>query len=132
MTFTGLQNFDTTLRRTNSWLKDVRREQGAKDRHEAYRALRATLKALRDMLTTEQSAKLVAQLPLLLRGVYFEGWTPGKERRRVRHAYEFLNPGHGFSTVSGDCQFNGEDKKQGGKEHGRKYDFQGEFVKRQR
>ena len=104
MTQTGRHNFDTTVRRTNGWLKDVERELGGGDRHEAYRALRATLQALRDLLTTEQNAKLVAQLPMLVRGVYFEGWTPGKERPRVRHAREFfklVQHHHGAKPVDG-------------------------------
>lgn len=90
MTTTGLQNFDTTVRHTNKWLKALGRELRDDDRHTAYRVLRATLQALRDLLTPEQSAKLAAQLPMLVRGFYFEGWTPGKERRRIRHADEFL------------------------------------------
>ena len=44
------------------------------DRHLAYVALRATLHALRDRLGPENAVHLAAQLPMLLRGLYYEGW----------------------------------------------------------
>lgn len=91
MSTTGLATFDTTIRKTNSWLKDVCRELGYGNRHEAYRVLKATLQALRDLLTPEESANLVAQLPMLVRGFYFAGWQPNKSRPAVRHEQGFLN-----------------------------------------
>lgn len=76
MSATGLEVFDTTLQRTHTWLKDLMLVLGWQDRHKAYRALRATLHALRDRLTVEETAHLGAQLPMLIRGFYYEGWDP--------------------------------------------------------
>lgn len=78
MTMTGLAVFDDTVHKTNAWLHEIDARLGWDDRAKAYRLLRATLHALRDALSPEQAAGLSAQLPLLLRGVFFEGWRPAK------------------------------------------------------
>jgi uncharacterized protein (DUF2267 family) len=90
MSATGLAVFDTTLQKTNDWLQDLRHELGWDDRQKAYLALRATLHALRDRLTVEEVAHLGAQLPMLIRGFYYEGWDPTGKPVRERHKEEFL------------------------------------------
>jgi uncharacterized protein (DUF2267 family) len=90
MSATGLDVFDTTLHKTNSWLNDLMQVLGWQDRHKAYMALKATLHALRDRLTVEEVAQLGAQLPMLIRGFYYEGWDPTGKPLRVRHKEEFF------------------------------------------
>jgi uncharacterized protein (DUF2267 family) len=93
---TGLDEFDRTVQESNLWLKDLMARLNAEDRHHAYSVLRASLHALRDRIGPQHAAQLGAQLPMLLRGLFYEGWhmsgTPTKERReydlirRVREA----------------------------------------------
>jgi uncharacterized protein (DUF2267 family) len=71
---TGLPVFDRTVQETNLWLEDLEDKLGA-SRHQAYAGLRATLHALRDRLPPETALHFAAQLPMLLRGVFTEGWT---------------------------------------------------------
>ncbi len=82
MSATGLEVFDRTIHKTNVWLKDLMEIQDCPDRHEAYLALRATLHALRDRLTIKETVQLAAQLPMLIRGFYYEGWDPTGNRLR--------------------------------------------------
>jgi uncharacterized protein (DUF2267 family) len=86
-----LPTFERTLVKTNAWLDELMVEMGTDDRREAYRALRATLHALRDRLGPHEAAHLGAQLPLLIRGVYYEGWHPAGKPLKDRPLPAFLS-----------------------------------------
>jgi uncharacterized protein (DUF2267 family) len=90
MSMTGLKVFDNTLHKTTLWLDDIMETLQWQDRHQAYSALRAVLHALRDRLTPEEATHLGAQLPMLIRGFYYEGWHPSDKPLRYRHKEEFL------------------------------------------
>ncbi|HEY7557381.1 MAG TPA: DUF2267 domain-containing protein [Candidatus Binatia bacterium] len=84
--------FDTTMQKTQVWLNDVMRELDWEDKpHKAYLALRTVLHALRDRLTVEEAMQLGAQLPMLIRGFYFEGWTLKNKPHKERHKEQFLD-----------------------------------------
>jgi len=87
---TGLAVFDTTVQETNLWLKGVMEGLHTDDRHLAYLALRATLHALRDRLGPEHAAQLAAQLPMLLRGLYYEGWRLAAAQTKERTRTDFF------------------------------------------
>jgi uncharacterized protein (DUF2267 family) len=89
---TGLDVFDSTVQKTNLWLKDIMEALGWDDRHKAWEGLRATLHALRDRLTVEEAVHLGAQLPLLVRGIYYDGWRPSVTPHKERHLEAFLAP----------------------------------------
>ncbi len=40
----------------------------------------------------EETAQFGAQLPMLMRGLYYEGWTPRGKPNKVRHKIAFLAP----------------------------------------
>ena len=87
---TGLDTFDTTIQESNLWLKDLMERLGTYDRHRAYSTLRAVLHVLRDRIGPDNAAHLGAQLPMLIRGLYYEGWHPSGKPTKERHDAQFL------------------------------------------
>lgn len=90
MTITAFDIFTATTQKTDEWLRDIMAELHWDDPAHAYIALRATLHVLRDRLTVAEAAQFAAQLPMLVRGFYYEGWKPRDKPKRMRHADEFL------------------------------------------
>jgi len=78
MTRTGVDSLDRSIDKTNAWLADVAASFGTEDRRMAYRVTRSWLHTLRDRLPVPIAAHIAAQLPELLRGVFYEGWNPSK------------------------------------------------------
>jgi uncharacterized protein (DUF2267 family) len=88
--------FDTSLQQAHEWLLALRGELGTSDEKSACAALRAALHVVRDALTIRQAIELGDCLPVLVRGIYYEGWhpesavesgaTPDNILRSARHA----------------------------------------------
>jgi uncharacterized protein (DUF2267 family) len=91
----GLEVFDKTIHITNTWLAEMMKTLGP-DRQVAWHALGAVLRALRDRIPLGLAAHLGAQLPLLVRGTYYDQWRPSEQPQKWRSVDEF------FSIVSGE------------------------------
>ena len=72
------------------WVESMMAELSTEDPHKALSALGAGLKALRDRLTIEEAAQFAARLPLLIRGLFFEGWDPTIKPREIHQRSELL------------------------------------------
>ncbi|GHJ16385.1 MULTISPECIES: DUF2267 domain-containing protein [unclassified Micromonospora] len=70
--------FESSLDKTNVILKEIESAYGwpPERRNQSYAALRTVLHLLRDRLPVPESAEFAQQLPVLLRGIYFDGWQP--------------------------------------------------------
>jgi uncharacterized protein (DUF2267 family) len=90
MSATGLEVFDKTLQTTNIWLGDIMRTIGP-DRHAAWKVLSVVLHKLRDRLPVEVAAHLSAELPLLIRGVYYDQYEPARQPTGCRNLDEFIH-----------------------------------------
>jgi len=80
-----------SVEKAHIWLKELAEELGVDDRQYAYRALRAVLHTLRDRLTVDVAAKLAAQLPTLIRGIYYEDWDPSRTPLPIHDVEAFLD-----------------------------------------
>lgn len=90
MSATGLDVFDKTVQTTNSWLAEIMKDHGP-DRKVAWHILCVVLRALRDRLPPDMAAHLGAELPLLVRGAYYDQYRPSQQPdRQTRSLDEFL------------------------------------------
>jgi uncharacterized protein (DUF2267 family) len=90
MSATGLDVFDKTLQTTNTWLGEIMEALGP-DRQIAWHVLGAVLRTVRDRVPLGLAAHLGAQLPLLVRGAYYDRWRPSEEPQTWRSLTEFLS-----------------------------------------
>ncbi len=76
----GSSSFKTTEDKTNRLLREIEEAYGwpKERRNQSYAALRAVLHAVRDRLTVEETAQLGAQLPMLVRGIFYAEWDPSR------------------------------------------------------
>jgi uncharacterized protein (DUF2267 family) len=90
MSATGLEVFDRTLQITNTWLDEIMTNM-PRDRKLAWHVLGAVLRAVRDRVPLNLAAHLGAQLPLLVRGLYYDQWHPSEQTLKQRSAEQFLD-----------------------------------------
>ncbi|HEU5268941.1 MAG TPA: DUF2267 domain-containing protein [Jatrophihabitans sp.] len=89
MTHTTHHPLDHLMQTANVWLAEIRDEFDTDDNDFVYRVTRAWLHALRDRLPVAESAHFAAQLPDVLRGVYYDGWRPSEVPVRC-HPEQFV------------------------------------------
>ncbi len=93
-----------SVEKTHIWLKELGDELGGSDRLYAYRVLRAVLHALRDRLPVDTAAKLAAQLPTLVRGIYYEDWDPSRTPLPIHDVDAFLDRVASEGRMAGETE----------------------------
>jgi len=93
--------FEHATQKAKTWIHDVMRELRTDDPRLAYHVLAAGLQTLRDRLSVEEAAQVAAQLPILVRGLFYEGWHPASTPVHVRRPSEFMAL---FEQKAGDGQ----------------------------
>ena len=91
MSGTGISPFDETVQLSNRWLNELMEAVSWDDKYRTYRLLRATLHALRDRLPAHEAVHLGAQLPMLIRGLYYDGWHMTDQKPHERSKAGFLS-----------------------------------------
>ena len=89
MSANGLEVFDKTLETTHVWLKELMADLGP-DRQVAWKVLSVVLRKIRDRLPLGLAAHLGAQLPILIRGVYYDQFEPARLPVECNSREEFV------------------------------------------
>ncbi|MFZ5955212.1 MAG: DUF2267 domain-containing protein [Nanoarchaeota archaeon] len=74
----AIHTFDSFVQKANLWIKELMNELDF-DEQMAYHALKGILVELRNKLELDEIAELSAQLPIIIRGIYFDGWNPSSK-----------------------------------------------------
>lgn len=88
---TGLSTLDRAVQSAKEWLKDAQQQMNLDSQEDAYMAMRAVLHTLRNQLSVEEACDLASQLPLIIQGVYYEGWQPGAQRDKIHSPDQFYS-----------------------------------------
>jgi uncharacterized protein (DUF2267 family) len=89
MSTTGLDVFDKSIQTTNIWLDEIMAEIGP-DRQTAWHVLGVILRVVRDRIPIGLGIHLGSQLPLVVRGAFYDQYTQLAEPLKLRSQDEFL------------------------------------------
>ena len=90
MSAIGLESLDHTVQLTHMWINELDARLGWNNKSRSYRLLKAVLHGLRDWLQVSEAVDFAAQLPELLRGVYYEQWRPATTPVKKRSKTDFV------------------------------------------
>ena len=89
MSTTGISTLDHAPQVAAEWLNQLCDDLDWREKPRAYLLMHETLHAIRDLLSVDEAAHLASQLPVLIPGIYYEGWGPSKtpvaERSKAEH-----------------------------------------------
>ena len=105
MSAQGLEAIDHTVHLTHEWINELTDRLGWSSKRSALRLMRAVLHQVRDRLSPDELAQFSAQLPLLVRGMMFEGWVPKRTPIRERSVDGFADDV--ASAMGDDLEFRG-------------------------
>ena len=91
MSALGLKIIDESVQQANLWINEADYRIGWANKQRAYRLLRATLHAVRDHLGVDEAAQLAAQMPIFIRGLFYEGWNPSATPVKERSKQGFID-----------------------------------------
>ena len=90
MSTTTVSVIERSVEKTNVWINEVAEQLDSDDRQYAYRVLRAFLHTLRDRLPVNEAVQVASQMPVLMRGIYFENWVPSRTPMKYHDVEGFL------------------------------------------
>ena len=102
-------NFNQFAADANSFMKEYAEKLNTEDKDKAGRILSAILHGLREVISTEESLQLIAQLPMFLKAVYVNGWSSHK-KQQIKSMVEFIDLINSFDGVTSINDFESDKK----------------------
>jgi uncharacterized protein (DUF2267 family) len=87
----NIQVFERTAHETHEWINELTDRLEWSSERDVLRMLRTVLAAIRDHLPVNEMAQFSAQLPIMLRGMFFEGWQPKNTPVSERHVLQLVD-----------------------------------------
>ena len=91
MSAQGLEVIDHSVHTTHEWINELAERLDWASKRSTLRLLSILLHHIRDHLLVNEVAHMSVQLPLLKRGLFFEGWMPKNTPIKERYADQFIN-----------------------------------------
>jgi uncharacterized protein (DUF2267 family) len=88
---TNIPAIEHAAQKAHEWVNELQGILQVPSERSAYAALRAVLHQLRDRLPVSEVTDLGAQLPTLIRGIYYESWNTRSSPQPIHHAKEFTD-----------------------------------------
>lgn len=86
--FTSL---DKSTQKTKEWLHNIQDELGWEDENMVYLATRSVLQTLRDRLPVEEAIEFADELPMVMKGMFYEGYSPSGKPDKIKNREEFFS-----------------------------------------
>lgn len=86
----SISTFNRALHKANEWLKELKEIGKFETEDQAYTILRSVLHAIRDRLAPDEAIEFASEMPMLIRGFYFEGYDLS-HKRPERSSESFFN-----------------------------------------
>ena len=102
----GIHHFDKHAQVGNELLAHLAGEIGEPDNlKKAERMLKAVLHTLRDSIPMEESFQFMAQLPLIVKGIYVSEWKYSTQPKKIRHLDAFIEEIKIKDNMAGEGDF---------------------------
>jgi uncharacterized protein (DUF2267 family) len=88
---TGIRSLDSSLQTTMEWLSEIQEELEWPDKEKVYKATKAVLQAIRDRSPFEETLHFTAELPLVMKGMMFDGYSLSGKPVKIRNIAEFFD-----------------------------------------
>ena len=86
----GFSSIEKSTQKTKEWLHEIQDELGWENENMVYIATRAVIQTLRDRLPVEEAVELADELPMVMKGMYYEGYKATGKPEKIKNREEFF------------------------------------------